>query len=200
MSALPNSPRFQPKKGLVLPRLPFVESPNSSERTHGITPFGVVIHRPVGSFESALRALTDDKRPPKDRVSAHVLTEGTKAVQLVPWHLKAWTCAVFNSVTYNIEVDDNAWDGTDWDAFFTAAHIAAWLCHKTGIPPVWTRDLANKPGVTRHLDLGRAGGGHTDPTSNLTIWRNFVKQVAHDVEHTGWRPRWGRGRLAKLST
>jgi len=194
MAANPDSPRFQPKKGLTLPSLDWVESPNVSDRLHGIAPFLVVVHRPVGSFSGALRTLTTKGTD----VSAHVLTEHKSATQLVPWHRKAWTCKSFNSVSYNIEADDNAWDGSDWDAFFTAAHIAAWLCHKTGIPPVWSRDPTNKPGVTRHLDLGVAGGGHTDPTSNLTIWKNFVKQVAHDVEHTGWRRTWGRGRLARI--
>jgi hypothetical protein len=80
-----------------------------------------------------------------------------------------------------------------------AAHIAAWICHKTGIPPSWSRDPANRPGVTRHLDLGAAGGGHTDPTSNLVIWRNFIRQVTHDVENTGWRRSWGTGRFVKLA-
>jgi N-acetyl-anhydromuramyl-L-alanine amidase AmpD len=196
VAALPNSTRFEPVKELVLPKLDFVESPNQSDRTDGITPFLVVIHRPVANYESALRTLTSRSKNP---VSAHVLTEGKKATQLVPWHRKAWTCASFNTVSYNIEVDDNAWDGSDWDAFFNAAHIAAWICHKTGIPPSWSRDPANRPGVTRHLDLGAAGGGHTDPTSNLTIWRNFIRQVTHDVEHTGWRRSWGTGRFVKLA-
>lgn len=199
MNAAPDSSSFQPVEGLVLPTLDWVESPNVSDRLHGITPFLVVVHRPVGSFQGALRALTDNKRPVEQRVSAHLLTEGKKATQLVPWHLKSWSCASFNSASYNIESDDDAWAG-DLDAFLTAAHIVAFICHKTGIPPVWTRDPANKPGVTRHLDLGRAGGGHTDPTSNLTLWKNFLKQVQHDVEHTGWRRTWGRGRFAKLST
>lgn len=196
MTPLPNSTRFEPVKGLVLPPLPFEESPNQSDRLHGITPFLAVIHRPVGSFESALRTLTTRSKNP---VSAHVLTEGKKAVQLVPWHCKSWSCASFNSISYNIEVDDNAWDGTDWDAFFNAAHITAWVCHQSGIPPVWSRDPVNRPGVTRHLDLGAAGGGHTDPTSNLVIWRNFIKQVAHDVANTGWRRSWGTGRFVKLA-
>jgi hypothetical protein len=194
----PTSSKWTPKKGLVLPPLPFDPSPNFSKRQHGIVPYLVCVHRPVGSFESALHALKDDKRDPEDRVSAHVLTEHLRAVQLVPWNLKAWTCATFNSATYNIEVDDNAWDGSDWDAFYTAAHITAWICHKTSIPPFWSRDPQHTPGVIRHLDLGRAGGGHTDPTSNLVLWKNFVRQVDHDVVHTGWRSTWGRGKFLKV--
>lgn len=197
MTAPPNSTRFEPVKGLFLPPLDWKESPNQSDRLHGITPYLVVLHRPVGSYESALRTLTTPRG--KDSVSAHILTEGKKAIQLVPWQRKSWTCALFNSASYNIEADDNAWDGTDWDAFFNAAHITAWICHKTNIPPVWSRDPINRPGVTRHLDLGAAGGDHTDPTKNLVIWRNFMRQVEHDVQHTGWRKTWGKGRFSKLA-
>jgi N-acetylmuramoyl-L-alanine amidase len=199
LPGLPNSLRFEPVKGLTLPDLNWVESPNVSDRRHGITPYLVVMHRPVGSYESALRTLTYKNPDVDKRVSAHVLTEHTRATQLVPWDKKAWTAASFNSVSYNIEADDNAWGygGNDWDAFYTAAHICAWFCHKTGIPPVWQQD-PRYPGVTRHKDLGAAGGGHTDPTSNLIVWRNFIRQVEHDVAHTGWRPSWGRGRLPAL--
>lgn len=194
--ATPNQTAWQPVKGLVLPPLGWKESPNQSDRLHGVTPFLVVLHRPVGSYESALRTLTTERG--KDSVSAHILTEGKKAIQLVPWHRKSWTCATFNSVSYNIEADDNAWDGSDWDAFYNAAHITAWICHKTGIPPIWSRDPVNQPGVIRHIDLGAAGGDHRDPTTNIVLWRNFVRQVKHDVENTGWRRTWGRGRFEKL--
>lgn len=193
----PSSPRFEPVRGLTLPELKYVQSPNFSARLHGIVPYLVVLHRPVsgGNYLAALRTLTN----PHAQVSAHILTEGKQATQLVEWHWKAWACATYNSVSYNIEADDNAWDGSDWDAFLNAAHITAWICHKTNIPPVWSRN-PHQPGVTRHYDLGAAGGGHTDPTLNLTVWRNFIKQVAHDVENTGWRSRWGRGRLLRLGT
>lgn len=195
----PSSTKWEPKKGLVLPDLDWVRSPNFSNRLHGV-PYLVVMHRPVGGFEGSLKTLTD----PKAQVSAHVLTEGNgtgvdKATQLVPWDKKSWSCAAFNSQSYNIEADDDAWDGDDWSAFYEAAHIAAFICHMTGIPPMWSHDPLHQAGVIRHLDLGRAGGGHSDPTSNLTIWRNFIRQIEHDVLHTGWRQSWGRGDLQEVS-
>lgn len=187
--------------GVVLPPLELHPSPNVSAREHGVTPYLIVVHRPAGSFASALAALTDDTRPMRDRVSAHLLTDSSRrAAQLVPWHRKAWTCAAFNSASYNVEVDDAAWNGRDLGAFATAARIVAYLCKRTGIPPAWTRDPLNTPGVTRHLDLGRAGGGHSDPTTDIELWRRFVAAVAIEHRRGGFRPVYGIGELRRIDT
>jgi hypothetical protein len=160
-------------------------------------PWLIVVHRPVGSYEGTLEWLRD----PRSKASAHVVTEGfNRATQLVQWHRKAWTCAAFNSASYNVEVDDDAWDGTDPDALATAARIVAFLCKRTGIPPSWTRQPTHTPGVCRHLDLGRAGGGHTDPTTDETLWRGFVAMVRSEHERGGFRPTWGVGTLARIDT
>jgi hypothetical protein len=170
-----------------------------------MVPYLIVTHRPVGSYHGSAdwlcRASTE--------ASAHVLTEGNgtgvdQATQLVPWHMKAWHCVSFNSVSYGIEVDDNAWDGTDPGAFERAARIHAFLCHKTGIPAVWTRDPTHKPGIVRHFDLGLAGGGHLDPTDgphglqHRPLWERFIKQVEHELARGHFRRSWGRGTLAHL--
>lgn len=184
---------------VLLPPLEQHASPNVSSR-HGVVPHLVVVHRPVGSYASALRTLRDDKRPPAQRVSAHVLTDSSRvAAQLVPWDQKAWTAGAFNSASYNLEIDDDAWSG-DVAAFLTAARLVAFLCMRTGIPPSWTRDPADTPGVCRHADLGRAGGGHTDPTLDLALWRSFVERVRLEHDHDGFRPRYGFGRLLRIDT
>ena len=140
---------------------------------------------------------------PKAEASAHVLTEGNgtevdTATQLVAWDKKAWACASFNSASYNIEVDDNAWDGSDPGAFAVAARIFAFICEQTGIPPVWSKDPLHKPGIVRHIDLGRAGGGHTDPTTDVKLWTSFVKQVGKELERGGFRKTWGRGTFKRI--
>lgn len=100
---MPTTPR------VILPALEQHPSPNVSDRLHGLVPYLVVVHRPAGSFASALEALTDDRRPAAERVSAHVLTESAgHAVQLVPWNRKAWAAAAFNSAGYQLEVADDA--------------------------------------------------------------------------------------------
>lgn len=182
--------------GVVLPPLEWHASPNHSARAHGIVPYLIVVHRPVGSYASALRTLTDDDRPPDERVSAHILTDSNRrAAQLVPWNRKAWTSATFNSASYNLEVDDDAWNGRDPAAFYSAARIVAYLCSKTGIPPTWSRNPQHTPGVTRHVDLGRAGGGHTDPTQDVALWRSFMGRVLGEFQRGGFRPVYGRGKL-----
>jgi hypothetical protein len=184
----------------VLPELRQHPSPNFSSR-HGAVPFLIVLHRPVGSFESAERALTDDSRPPAERVSAHVLLgTGHRAVQLVPWDVKAWTCASFNSLSYNLEVGDEAWDGRAPELLAEAARAVAFLSRRTGIPATWTRAPHDQPGVTRHFDLGKAGGGHTDPTTNMMVWRFFMQLVETEHRHGGFRPTWGVGELVRIDT
>lgn len=192
---------IRPPKPVVLPTpLPYVDSCNQSARLHGINPYLIVVHRPVGPEKPSVKWLCN----PKAQASAHVLTEGNgtgvdRATQLVPWDRKAWACASFNSASYNIEVDDDAWDGDDLGAAFTAARIVGFLCRRTGIPPSWSRKPLTIAGVVRHYDLGVAGGGHTDPTTDLVYWRWFMRQVVREFDRGGYRKTWGQGHLARIS-
>lgn len=194
MPTTPKAPLHVP-----LPPLRWHESPNHSPRLHGLAPYLIVVHRPVGSYAGAERTLCDATRPARERVSAHVLTDSNReAVQLVPWDRKAWTAGSFNSASYNIEVDDDAWNGRDLAAFNTAARIVAFLCKRTGIPPTWSKSPAFVPGIVRHADLGRAGGGHTDPTLDTDLWRRFVARTVWEHNRGGFVRTWGRGRLARI--
>lgn len=180
--------------GVVLPPLRWHESPNQSARRS--VPYLVVVHRPVGGYASATATFLDKG----SKVSAHVLTDSSReATQFVAWDRKAWSCEAFNSASYNIEVDDDAWT-SDHAALMTAARIVAYLCKRTGIPPAWSRDPLTVPGVVRHYDLGRAGGGHTDPTTDTALWRQFVDMVKFQYDRGGFRPEWGVGRLARIDT
>jgi hypothetical protein len=158
-------------------------------------PYLIVVHRPVGSYLGSIATLTN----PTAQVSAHLITNSSlEATQLVPWDRKAWACMSFNSASYNLEIDDDAWNGHDQDAFLTAARIVAYLCKRTGIPPVWTREPVHHPGVIRHYDLGRAGGGHTDPTTDSALWRRFVGRVKDEHDAGGFRPDYGVGELKRI--
>jgi hypothetical protein len=187
---------------VVLPPLAYRESPNQSARNAGVVPYLVVWHRPVGTYEGSIDWLCN----PRSMVSAHVLTEGRRtqadvATQLVPWHRKAWSCAAFNSASYNIEVDDDAWDGGDPHALDVAARIGAWLSWKTGIPAAWSRDPLRDPGHVLHSDLGRAGGGHADPLGIPPDPRrkaDFMRRVRRELDRGGFRTTWGRGRLVRV--
>ena len=150
----------------------------------------IVAHRPVGSYDGSIHFLTQ----PSAQASAHVITKpgGKEATQLVSWDDKAWACAAFNSFSDNIEFNDEMWVGDDPKGFAVAARIVAYRCHKRGIPPVWTRDPMNKPGVARHVDLGSVGGGHSDPTTDLKVWENFMGLVKGEFDRGGFRRKWGR--------
>lgn len=179
----------------VLPPLAWRESPNQSPRLlpPGQKPYLVVIHRPVGSYHGSVTWLCD----PRSKASAHIVSEHGEATQLVAWDRKAWHACAFNSLSYGLEIDDDAWNN-DKQAFQVAARIAAYLCHKTGIPPVWSKHPLSQAGLVRHYDLGAAGGGHQDPTQDSLLWRSFVRQVHREHDRGGFINRWGRGRLVKL--
>ena len=186
---------------VILPKLAWRPTPNQSFRNlnAGQHPYLIVIHRPVGSYHGSVEWLCN----PRAQASAHILTEGNGtgvdvATQLVAWDRKAWHAMAFNSISYGIEVDDDAWDGDDTGAFQTAARIAAFLCHKTGIPPEHSKDPLHKPGIVRHYDLGRAGGGHTDPTTSPLIWARFLRRVGEELNRGGFRKTWGKGTLARI--
>jgi hypothetical protein len=174
---------------VVLPNLLWKSSPNRSSR-NGTKVHLIVAHRPVGSYEGSIATLCN----PAQQASAHVITKpgGQEATQLVTWDDKAWSCMAFNSFSDNIEFNDEMWVGDDPEGLAVAARIVGFRCHVRGIPPVWTRDPMNKPGVCRHYDLGLVGGGHTDPTTDDKVWEKFMVLVAAEVKRGGFRAVWGQ--------
>ncbi len=168
-------------------------SPNFSSRG-GQKVHLIVAHRPVGSYEGSIATLCDTTRPPPERVSAHVITKegGHEATQLVGWDEKAWACVAFNAFSDNIEFSDEMWVGQDPHGLAVAARIVAFRCHVRGIPAVWTKAPHTTPGVCRHYDLGIAGGGHTDPTTDDAVWTHFMTLVVAELARGGFRKTWGR--------
>ncbi len=177
---------------VVLPKLAQRDSPNQSSR-RGAKVTLIVVHRPVGSYKGSIATLMN----PATQASAHAIMApgGKEATQLVPWDQKAWACVSFNAVSDNLEIADEAWTGEDPHGFAVAARIVAFRCHKRGIPARWIRgsELLNHSGVTRHYDLGAAGGGHTDPTLDERVWRDFMVRVQHELTRGGFREVWGVG-------
>jgi N-acetyl-anhydromuramyl-L-alanine amidase AmpD len=110
-----------------------------------------------------LAAIGDWFNNPAAQASSHVCTDadGTSA-RYVPDSRKAWAQAAFNSRALSIEQIGQAAQGKWADAELdeTARWIARWS-KKYGIPI--RRSDGSRSGVTRHMDLGAAGGGHSDP-------------------------------------
>ena len=149
------------------------------------------MHRPVGSYHSAIAAMCDSSH----EAAAHAIIreDGREATQLVPWDRKAWACVTFNSLSDNIETPDWIWAGTMTDeklrVMKVCARVVAFRLHKRKLPAKWC-GRAGK-GFLRHYDLGKAGGGHTDPTEDRHRWLQFVELVRQEAARGNFHPTWG---------
>lgn len=168
MSRLRIGPRIRPEVVKTL------RSPNQSLRSSPIRL--IVLH----STESHDRPGSSDRDGvaswlcnPSAQASAHVIVDGDGvSVRLVADEAKAWACVSFNSPSLNIEQIGFAADSAQtWRARWrelreTARWIALWS-RRHDIPI----RRSTYHGVCRHMDLGPAGGGHTDPGPNYPIGR-----------------------------
>ena len=183
-------------RNVTLPRLEWRRSPNQSDRRGAVRL--VVVHRPVGSYQGSIEALCD----PKHDASAHVIVrdDGLEATQLVAWDRKAWSCVAFNSVSDNIETPDVVWTASRLSpkletVLRVCARIVAFRLYKRGLQAEYISGsaLLDHGGFTRHADLGKAGGGHSDPTTDLNRWGMFCALVEAEFLRGGFRQMWGRG-------
>ena len=128
-----------------------------------------------------------------NQASAHVVYPGSaapgEATQMVRWSDYAWAEAAYNPVAVEVESADAIWLGHDEDGFAQLARIVAAMLHYHDLPAVWS----HRHGFCRHADLGAAGGGHLEcPTTDLALWRRFVRLTQQEHERGGFRPVWGR--------
>jgi N-acetyl-anhydromuramyl-L-alanine amidase AmpD len=158
---------------LALPPLKRILSPNYSSR-HG-TPINLIcVHDCEGSYAGSINWFCQ----PVSQVSAHyVLREdGGEATMMVDPANKAWHACAFNARSIGVEMAGFAAKGyaaSEWDA---AAAIVAFLLHRYAIPCRWVRG-GQGAGFCSHYDLGKAGGGHHDPTTDSATWSAFCARV-----------------------
>lgn len=133
------------------------------------------------------------------QVSAHLVMwpDGSKVVQMVPFAEKAWAVCNFNGVSISVEgagVEKEGYSDAWWQ---TMANIVAWLLHAYGLPPKWAQGGGGS-GFCSHYDLGQAGGGHSDPTTDAASWAKFVGLVyaAYAAWSSAPLPVWGLHGLA----
>jgi hypothetical protein len=158
---------------LTLPPLKYVTSPNFSDRSgHGIDL--IVVHDCEGSYAGSINWFTK----PESKVSAHLVLreDGGEVTQMVDFNKKAWHAVAFNSRSIGLEMAGFAAKGFDAREWQEAADIVAFLLHKFKIPCQWARG-GQGPGFCSHFDLGQAGGGHRDPTTDGPTWAAFVEKV-----------------------
>jgi hypothetical protein len=186
---------------VVLPPLRWNASPNQSQRLHPPVRL-VVVHRPVGGYAGSIAVMCDPtpEGDPRKARSTHAIVreDGAEATQLVAWGRKAWACASFNSQSDNIETPDAIWTQPltpeRHRVMRVCARIVAFRLHKRSLPAqaLFGANILTGQGFTRHYDLGIAGGGHTDPTTDMGRWLAFGEMVAEEHARGGFRPTWGR--------
>jgi hypothetical protein len=182
---------------IVLPPLK-LDFTNASSSRRGAKVDLVVVHR-WGDPRATIDGIIAEFKDPKNQASSHGVYAGEigkdkgRCVQMVALNDKAWTCADFNARSDNWEFADAMWSHQDPFGLARAARIVAWNLWKRGFPPMWVRGhglIDGHRGFTRHYDLGKAGGGHYDPTTNETDWLHFVYTVKHEYQRGGFRHDW----------
>lgn len=157
---------------IALPKLHWIASPNFSMRSAPVDL--VVVHDTEGGYQGAVSWFSQAK----SQVSAHfVLREdGAEATQMVHLDKKAWHCKAFNSRSIGIEMAGFASKGFGDSEWQSAANIVAWLLKQYKLPVQWSPH-GSGGGFCSHFDLGIAGGGHKDPTTDAAKWQAFVARV-----------------------
>jgi hypothetical protein len=174
---------------LGLPLLKWVASPNFSERG-GARVDLVVVHDTEGAYAGAI----DWFAQKRSQVSAHfVLREdGAEATQMVDLANKAWHVCAFNSRSVGLEIAGRESAGFSDAAWLAAARIVAYLLHHLQIPCRFAEGGVG-PGFCRHYDLGAAGGGHDDPTTDAAKWQWFCGLVAAEYARGDLPAIWAPG-------
>lgn len=163
-----------PAAGLVLPPLKRISSPNYSSRG-GAKIDLCIVHDCEGSYAGSINWFAN----PASRVSAHIVLreDGLEATQMVDFANKAWHVVAFNSRSIGVEMAGFAAKGYAAGEWGAEAAIVAYLLHRYQIPCRWVRG-GQGAGFCSHYDLGLAGGGHHDPTTDPTVWNAFCARVA----------------------
>lgn len=111
---------------------------------------------------------------------------------MVPYNIKAWHCAAFNSAAIGLELAGHAAKGYPDHQLKVAARIVAFLCHLYDLPTRYVGTHAALRGWTFHQDLGAAGGNHSDPGIHGLRARQFRTLCYYESKRGGFIPEWGK--------
>jgi hypothetical protein len=185
-------------QAVVLPDLKQRHSPNQSSR-HGTKIDLLVWHESAGSYRGGVNWLCtptvydfkgDVISGPDASCHLFVREDGLEATQLVHLHEKAWHASAYNPRAIGVEHANVTAKGYATDhQLRVSARIFGWLCLQYGVPPRWVRGGIGT-GVCRHMDLGSAGGGHTQCGPDLTGWLRFLDLLHHELERGDYKETW----------
>ena len=187
-----------PSELVTLPHLVWTPTAACGDR-HGHPVELVVVHRWGVRFtteqaeQASYHGVVNWFGDTAHRASAHVVYPGSaqpdEATQMVRWSSYAWAEAAYNPVAVEVESADAIWLGDDLAGFEQLARIVGFLLTAYDLPPVWS----HRRGFCRHADLGTLGGGHTAcPTTDVALWRHFVRRVQVQHARGGYRRSWGK--------
>jgi len=157
----------------ALPTLKYVPSPNYSLR-NGAAVRLFVVHDCEGSYAGSVGWFAQ----PRSQVSAHLVLrrDGLEATQCVPMDRKAWHACAANPYSDSLELEGFEKDGFADCELDAGAAIVAWGLRRRGLPCRWA-ERGEGAGFCSHYDLGPAGGGHFDITTDRNVWLAFVARV-----------------------
>lgn len=181
----------------VLPEIIWTPTQAKGAR-HGAKVQRIVVHRwglkyvSLAQTRRAYQGVINEFKDKSNEASSHFVFPGAavpnEITQMIRYADYAWTQSAYNPTSMEIECADAMWLGKDPDGLEQCAHIVGfWLKHFK-LPPVWSINS----GFCRHYDLGQKGGGHSDPTTDLRKWKNFVSRVQFHYKKGGYRTKWGR--------
>lgn len=150
----------------------------------------LVWHETAGPYAGSVAWLSN----PAADASAHLVLreDGAEATQLVPLVEKAWHAVAYNARSVGVEHANVTAKGFATEQqLHVSARIFAWLCVHLDVPPRWARGGAGR-GVCRHLDLGAAGGGHTQCGPGLHDWQRFLVLLHGELERGALSRAWAR--------
>jgi len=174
---------------VTLAPLVWKRSPNFSSRK-GADVRLIVYHETAGHYRSDVSWLCN----PKADASAYfvVREDGGEVTQLVRLRDKAWTQAWYNPVSVGVEHSNVTAKGYSTEAQLRAsARIFGWLLNLYDLPTRWARGGVGA-GVCRHLDLGAAGGGHTQCGMGDHDLARWLEMITDERERGGYRREWAR--------
>ena len=159
---------------LTLPPLKHVPSPNFSVRGGRAVDL-IVVHDCEGSYAGSINWFSQAA----SQVSAHLVLreDGGEVTQMVDFANKAWHAVAFNSRSVGLEMAGYAAKGYGAREWQEAADVVAYLLHRFNLPCRWAEHGIGS-GFCSHYDLGTAGGGHRDPTTDSAVWANFCRLIA----------------------
>ncbi len=157
----------------VLPALKHVPSPNTSARG-GEAVRLFVVHDCEGSYAGSVGWFAQTR----SQVSAHLVLrkDGLEATQCVPMDRKAWHACAANPYSDSLELEGFEKEGFGDSELDAAAAIVAWGLHRRALPCRWA-EHGEGAGFCSHYDLGPAGGGHFDITTDRAVWLAFAARV-----------------------